>query len=87
MAGCYGFSDETRAVLAGGDVDGKPVTWADTHHPGLGETNGEYDGEFLFINDSAHARLAVIDLRDFETKQTSSRTRTSSPTTAERLSR
>lgn len=65
----YGFSDETKAVLAGGNVNGKPVTWADTHHPGLSETNGEYDGEYLFINDKAHARLAVIDLRDFETKQ------------------
>jgi nitrous-oxide reductase len=65
----YGFSDDTKAVLAGGDFDGKPVTWADTHHPALSETNGEYDGQFLFINDKAHARLAVIDLRDFETKQ------------------
>lgn len=65
----YGFSDETKAVLAQGDFDGKPVTWADTHHPALSETNGEYDGQYLFINDKAHARLAVIDLRDFETKQ------------------
>lgn len=65
----FGFSDETRAILAQGDFDGKPVTWADTHHPALSETNGEYDGQYLFINDKAHARLAVIDLRDFETKQ------------------
>jgi nitrous-oxide reductase len=65
----FGFSDDTKAVLAGGMVDGKPVTWADTHHPALSETNGEYDGQFLFINDKAHGRIAVIDLRDFETKQ------------------
>jgi nitrous-oxide reductase len=65
----YGFSDETKAILAQGEMDGKPLTWADTHHPALSETNGEYDGQFLFINDKAHARLAVIDLRDFETKQ------------------
>lgn len=65
----YGFSDDTKGVLAQGMVDGKPVTWADTHHPGLSETNGEYDGQWLFINDKAHARIAVIDLRDFETKQ------------------
>ena len=65
----YGFSDDTRAVLAQGDFNGEPVTWADTHHPALSETNGEYDGQYLFINDKAHARIAVIDLRDFETKQ------------------
>jgi nitrous-oxide reductase len=65
----YGFSDDTKAILAEGMLDGKPLTWADTHHPGLSETNGEYDGQWLFINDKAHARLAVIDLRDFETKQ------------------
>ncbi|MBM3999353.1 MAG: Sec-dependent nitrous-oxide reductase [Planctomycetes bacterium] len=47
----------------------KHLTWADTHHPALSETNGDYDGQFLFINDKANARLAVIDLRDFETKQ------------------
>jgi len=65
----YGYSDETRAILEEGGVDGKTLTWGDTHHPGLSETNGEYDGEWLFINDKANARMAVIDLRDFETKQ------------------
>ena len=65
----FGFSDETKQVLAGGNMDGKSITWADTHHPALSETNGEYDGQYLFINDKAHGRIAVIDLRDFETKQ------------------
>lgn len=47
----------------------RELRWADTHHPALSETNGDYDGQFLFINDKANARIAVIDLRDFETKQ------------------
>ncbi|MCB8945737.1 MAG: Sec-dependent nitrous-oxide reductase [Ardenticatenaceae bacterium] len=64
----YGAQD-TMEVLAQGNVNGHEVTWADTHHPALSETAGEYDGQFLFINDKANARVAVIDLRDFETKQ------------------
>lgn len=46
-----------------------PVTWGDTHHPALSETGGDYDGQFMFINDKANGRIAVIDLHDFETKQ------------------
>ncbi len=65
----WGYSDETRAVLDGAKVEGRDITWADTHHPALSETGGDYDGEFVFINDKAHARIAVVDLRDFETKQ------------------
>ncbi|MDR2000186.1 MAG: Sec-dependent nitrous-oxide reductase [Zoogloeaceae bacterium] len=65
----YGYDEESKAVLAGGRIDGKDITWGDTHHPAISETNAQYDGQFLFINDKANPRLAVIDLRDFETKQ------------------
>ncbi len=56
-------------IIKQGDVEGKPLTWGDTHHPALSETDGNYDGQWLFINDKANSRIAVIDLRDFETKQ------------------
>ncbi len=57
----YGFDDESKAMLGG-------LTWGDAHHPALSETNGEYDGRWLFINEM-NGRVARIDLRDFKTKQ------------------
>ncbi|MEZ4674608.1 MAG: hypothetical protein R2932_10240 [Caldilineaceae bacterium] len=66
----YGYgSEESEAVLAGGNVDGKEIRMGDTHHPALSETAGDYDGQYIFLNDKSNGRVAVIDLRDFETKQ------------------
>jgi nitrous-oxide reductase len=58
----YGFDDESKLML------GKDFTWGDDHHPALSETNGDYDGRWLFINEM-NGRIARIDLRDFKTKQ------------------
>ena len=58
----YGLDEESKAMLGG-------FTWGDCHHPGLSETDGDYDGRWLFINDMPNARIARIDLKDFKTKQ------------------
>ena len=65
----WGYDDDTKKILAQGNIRGKKITWGDTHHPALSETNGRYDGKWLIINDKANPRLAVIDLKDFVTKQ------------------
>ncbi len=65
----YGFDDESKAVLRQGNIQGKEINYGDTHHPAISETDGDYNGRWLFINDKANPRVAVIDLHDFETKQ------------------
>jgi nitrous-oxide reductase len=40
--------------------------WGDTHHPVLSQTDGRYDGHWLWINDKGNGRVAKIDLRTFE---------------------
>src|SRR5512136_1498139 len=57
----YGFDDDTKKMLG-------RFTWGDAHHPALSETNGDYDGRWLFINEM-NGRVARIDLRDFKTKE------------------
>lgn len=65
----YGYDEDSKKVLRQGNIRGKEITWGDTHHPALSETDGKYDGRYLFINDKANPRIAMIDLHDFETKQ------------------
>ncbi|HMO94650.1 MAG TPA: Sec-dependent nitrous-oxide reductase [Tepidiformaceae bacterium] len=72
----YGADWGEVAIQEGTDFANKPtsaergpLTWADTHHPALSETNGEYDGRWVYIQDRANGRVAMIDLRDFKVKQ------------------
>ena len=65
----YGADWGEKILEDGANGNGTPLTWGDTHHPALSETNGDYDGRWLYINDRANGRIAMIDLRDFKVKQ------------------
>lgn len=58
----YGFDKESKEMLGG-------YSWGDAHHPSISETNGDYDGRWLFVSDNANNRMARIDLRDFKVKE------------------
>lgn len=65
----YGFDNESKKILDSGNIRGQEIRWGDTHHPNFSEKNGEYVGDYLFINDKANPRVGVINLHDFETTQ------------------
>ena len=65
----YGADWGKKILEDGANGNGTALAWGDTHHPALSETNGDYDGRWLYINDRANGRIAMIDLRDFKVKQ------------------
>ncbi len=51
----WGLTNESKRVLGPNFPPG-----GDCHHPHMSQTDGHYDGRYVFINDKAHTRVARI---------------------------
>lgn len=60
----YGYSEETKAMF---NTSFGHVPWDDSHHIELSQTDGEFDGRWLFVNGNNTPRIARVDLTTFET--------------------
>lgn len=60
----YGYNEETKALF---NTSFGEVPWDDAHHVELSQTDGSFDGRWLFINGNNTPRIARVDLRTFET--------------------
>ncbi len=58
----YGFEEESKAVLDQGRIDGRDITWGDTHHPALSETAGKDDRLQPRSHQQADAQLGQATL-------------------------
>jgi len=60
----YGYNEESKPMF---NTSYGFVPWDDSHHIELSQTNGEFDGRWLFVNGNNTPRIARIDLTTFET--------------------
>ena len=62
----YGYNEESMAML---QTTHGFIPWDDSHHPELSQTDGEINGNYIFINAVNTPRIARIDLTRFETDE------------------
>lgn len=62
----YGYSEESKPML---NTSHGFVPWDDLHHISLSQTNGEYDGRWVFGNGNNTPRIARVDLKTFRTAE------------------
>ncbi len=65
----YGYDDESSLMLKKASLDDRIAEYGDMRFPAFSETNGLYNGKYVFFSDGANSRIALLGLDDFETKQ------------------
>nr|WP_297308708.1 Sec-dependent nitrous-oxide reductase [uncultured Flavobacterium sp.] len=62
----YGYSEDTKPML---NTSHGFVPWGDQHHLAISQTDGVYDGRWLFANENNTPRIARLDLTTFTTAE------------------
>lgn len=65
----FAFDDESKAIIKGSSRDEIEYSFGDMGTPALSLTNGQHDARAVFFSDSSNARLGLVDLAEYETKQ------------------
>lgn len=65
----FSFDDESKRIIQKSSRDEVNYTFGDMGSPALSLTNGEQNGKALFVGDGSNARLGLVDLKEYETKQ------------------
>ncbi len=65
----FGYDDESIDVLQASAREDIAYRYGDSGQPALSEQDGRYDGKTLFLADAANARVGVVHLDGFDTKQ------------------
>ncbi len=65
----FGYDDESIDVLQASAREDVAYRYGDSGQPALSEFDGLYDGKTLFLADAANARVGVVHLDGFDTKQ------------------
>lgn len=68
----YGFDEHSKKMMGG-------YSWGDLHHPAFSETNGDYDGKYMFATDVGNSRAAVMNLETFTVRDIINVPNTSGP--------
>lgn len=68
----YGWDKHTKELMGG-------YTWGDLHHPAFSETDGDYDGKYMFATDVGNSRAAVMNLETFTVRDIINVPNTSGP--------
>jgi nitrous-oxide reductase len=65
----FAYDDESRAILQASARDEISYSFGLSGRPAFSRTTGDFDGRAIFVGDGANARVAVVDLDDYEVKQ------------------